>query len=73
LSVPKKTYFVLSRDFKSSRPAQQFGLTTIKAKDSETGWGVVETEYDTTNEQHWLMTPKELAALKIELRKGGRK
>jgi hypothetical protein len=67
MSVPLKKFWILQRDFSAKNPKQQFNLDTIKAKDQENAWGMIDESKGNTNTQEWLLTKGELKALKEKL------
>jgi hypothetical protein len=53
-------WFVVSRCFIDGR----FSINVIPFKDEDEAWRLVEEEFDYSNSQHWLLTPKEYKTLK---------
>jgi hypothetical protein len=64
-------YYVLTRDFSFKNPKKQFTFNTVNAKNKEKAWELVELDVEPNMGQLWLMTKKELEALKETLEKNG--
>jgi hypothetical protein len=62
-AIYMEKYIVVSRDYLTSNPMQEFEACTLVGKDSEEAWEVVEESVATNNSQEWLLSFEEARAL----------
>jgi hypothetical protein len=57
-------YHVLSRDFGTIMPKDQFCVSILKAGDRDAAWLKIEESIANTNTQDWLLSQDEILKLK---------
>ena len=55
---------VLSREFNTANPKEQFSIIEIEAREKEHAWEIIEAEIASNFSQDWLMTMEEYESLK---------